>query len=219
MLPAPCSLWPSCAPFLSALVTHLTMWPISECSCLPCDSRDATNSLTALIMRSGRRIESDCSTSGRGDEVRWWGSKRETGWRNWKVHKSSRKRYWGVNTGEFQNTKHRWMCGCIHVEVKTVLKEEGVVHYGACRQWLQDKQSFCMHLGLFKHNCTKCMCLSGREGDREIEISATHSPRIKARVHGGGRGITSPTHHALLTSDTHNPLSLTHTHSFLNIGT
>jgi len=33
---------------LSALITRHTMWPISECSCLPCDSRDATSSLTTL---------------------------------------------------------------------------------------------------------------------------------------------------------------------------
>lgn len=44
VLTAASSLWPSRALLLSPLVTHLTMWPISECSCLPCDSRDATNS-------------------------------------------------------------------------------------------------------------------------------------------------------------------------------
>lgn len=64
------SLWPSRGLLLSALVTHLTMWPTSECSCLPCDSRDATDSLTTLIMRSGRRIERDCLTSV-GRRMRW----------------------------------------------------------------------------------------------------------------------------------------------------
>lgn len=55
---------------LCALVTHLTMWPTSECSCLPCDSWDATSSLTLLIMRSGRRTERDCLTGGKGKKAK-----------------------------------------------------------------------------------------------------------------------------------------------------
>lgn len=62
------SLWASCALLLSPLVTHLTMWPTSECSCLPCDCRDATNNTHNEIgeedrerqfERVGRRTRSD----------------------------------------------------------------------------------------------------------------------------------------------------------------
>lgn len=109
VLRAAASLWPSRGLLLSALVTHLTMWPTSEGSCLPCDCRDATDSLTTLIMRSGKKIERDCVTGGKRDEVRGQ-RKREIGHNpadgmRQKVPKTTedrdiRKWIWGVTKQE-----------------------------------------------------------------------------------------------------------------------
>lgn len=108
-LTAAWSLWPSRGLLLSALVTHLTMWPTSECSCLPCDPRDATDSLTTLIMRSGRRIERDCLT---GREVGWGErAQREIGHdpADW-VRQKSTENYRGhreVNMRNNENTRQK----------------------------------------------------------------------------------------------------------------
>lgn len=98
---AHCCLVPLTVP-LSALVTHLTMWPTFQDSCQPCDSRDAPDSLTTPIMRSGSRIERNCLTSEKEVAVRE--RERETttlvmGWY---------KKYRKVQKAQ---TLGKWMCG------------------------------------------------------------------------------------------------------------
>lgn len=127
-LTAAWSLWLSRGLLLSALVTHLTMWPTYECSCLPCDPRDATDSLTTLIMRSGRRRERDCLT---GREVGWGErAQREIGHdpADWVRQKS---------TENYRGRRHREvnMRNNENIRQKTVYRTDGSFWSVCCVDW------------------------------------------------------------------------------------